>query len=171
VSSRLLAALSLGCAVLSLGCAALGLGCADPEREAAAGYVEVMQPIFVENMALTRQFVEVATEVKKGTAEPRAIAGRFEQALIPGAVALRDRVIEVQPANAELATIHQGLAEAWTGRVDAWSGLHAAWDASDLDAFDAATRRNLQVKTAEERYIGQVNAWLAGHELSLRQFP
>jgi len=157
--------------VSSLLLAVFSLGCADPEREAAVGYVEFMQPVFVENMALTRQFVEVATEVKKGSAEPRAIAGRFEQALIPGAVTLRDRVIAVQPADAELARIHQGLAEAWTGRGDAWSGLHAAWDASDLDTFDAATRRNLQVKTAEERYIGEVNAWLAPHQLSLRQFP
>lgn len=147
------------------------LGCSDPGQEAAALYLADMQPIFVENMALTRQFVEVATEVKKGTAQPRAIAGRFEQALIPGAVALRDRVIEVQPADPELATIHQNLAEAWTGRVDAWAGLHAAWDASDLDSFDAAISRNLQVKTAEERYIGEVNAWLAPHGLSLRQFP
>lgn len=155
---------------LGLGCISV-LGCADPDRNAAKEYVEVMQPVFADNMVLTRQFVEVATEVKKGEAQPRAIAGRFEQTLIPGAVALRDRVMAVQPESAELAAIHRSLAEAWTGRVDAWSGLHAAWGSTDLDAFDAAVKRNLEVKTSEERYIGEVNAWLAPHELSLRQFP
>lgn len=147
------------------------LACADPDRKAAEAYVAAVQPIFVDNMALNRQFVEVATEVKRNTASPRAIGLRFEQSLVPGAVELRDRVLAITPEQPELAALHQGLGLAWTARVDAWTGVHKAWQDADLAAFDAAVQRNIEVKTAEERYIVELNAWLAPHELSLRQFP
>ena len=150
----------------------LGAGCTSATQAEAETYVAAMQPLLAENMKLTREFVDVATEVKKGTADPRAIATRFEVTLVPGATALRDQVLAVQPADADLAALHRGLGEAWTGRVDAWAELHRAWGGADLEAFDKAMRRNLEVKAAEERYFTGANTWLSTHgEVTLDQFP
>lgn len=149
----------------------ISVGCTDPVQDDAEAYVEAMQPLLVDNMALTREFVDVATEVKRGGGDPRSVAGRFETSLVPAANTLRDQVLAIAPATEELATTHRTLGEAWTARVDVYVELHRSWGAAELDAFDTAMRRNLEVKAAEERYFTAVNAWLAGHELGLDQFP
>ncbi len=154
-------------ALLALsGCPLLDAG----DREAAS-YVEQMQPIFAQNMELTREFVDVATEVKKGEAQPADIARRFEEQLVPQATALRDAVSTIHPDDETLAATHAGLASAWTGRVEVYAELHRAWGAGDLAAFDAATRRNLKLKGAEERYLIDVNRWLAEHDQALDPYP
>lgn len=159
---------------LAAGLALLGAllpGCGQPGRDAAIAYAEAMQPVLVDNMKLNREFVDVAAEVKKGQVDPKAVAGRFEQRLVPGAGILRDQVLAIDPADEELSALHQGLEEAWTGRAEAWSELHRAWSSGELEAFDLAMRRNLDVKAAEERYFTAVNAWLAPHGRVLDAYP
>lgn len=160
-----------GLPALLLGLPLLGACRGDPVQADAQAYVAQMQPIMVENMALTRQFVDVATEVKRGTIDPRAVATRFEQTLVPGATRLRDEVLAVQPKTEGLATTHRALAEAWTTRVEVYGELHRAWGATELNAFDAAMHKDLEVKAAEERYFTDVNHQLAVYGLGLDQFP
>lgn len=148
------------------GCGLVG----GPDREATE-YLEQMAPVLEGNMALTREFVDVATEVKQGKATPKDIARRFEEKLVPQATQLRDAVADIKPEDEVLAATHDGLAKAWTGRVEVYAELHRAWATGDLDAFDAATRRNMKLKGSEERYLIQVNNWLAPHGLTLDMYP
>ncbi|RME26506.1 MAG: hypothetical protein D6798_06575 [Deltaproteobacteria bacterium] len=161
-----LALVAPGMLLAPAGCSLL-----DPGDREAKAYVEQMQPIFVQNMELTREFVDIATEVKKGEARPSDIARRFEEKLVPQATALRDAVAAVHPADEELAATHAVLASAWTGRVEVYAELHRAWGEGDLEAFDAARRRNLKLKGAEERYLIDVNRWLAEHDRALDPYP
>ncbi|MCK6505358.1 hypothetical protein L6R53_18490 [Myxococcota bacterium] len=151
---------------------ALGLSaCGDPAASAARDYAAAMQPVLVDNMKLTREFVDVAAEVKKGQVDPKVVAGRFEQRLVPGAGILRDQVLAIDPEEEALIPLHQELEQAWSGRAEAWAELHRAWTAGELEAFDQAMRRNLEVKAAEERYFTAVNAWLAPHGQALDAYP
>lgn len=146
-------------------------GCGDPSQRAADDYVAAMQPVLARNMDLTREFVDVATEVKKGEASARAVARRFESSLVPQATALRDAVVAIQPEDPELAATHALLAEAWTGRVAVYAELHRAWGAGELEAFDAATRTNLDLKDSEQQYFTQANAWLEERGQRLDPYP
>lgn len=146
-------------------------GCSDPAEDAAQAYVEAMQPVLARNMELTRQFVEIATEVKQGRTEAKAVAERFEENLVPEAAALRDAVLAIHPESEPLAATHRSLGEAWTGRVEVYRELHRAWGMGELEAFDRADRKNLEVKAAEERYFSQVNQQLSPMGLVLDPYP
>lgn len=145
--------------------------CFDPSEREAAEYVVAMQPVLVQNMELTREFVDVATEVKKGKADARGVARRFESSLVPKATALRDAVVAITPQDEELAATHALLAQAWTGRVAVYAELHRAWGAGELDALDNAARTNLELKSTEEQYFSQVNTWLQARDQHLDPYP
>lgn len=141
------------------------------ERRDASAYVDAMQPVLGQNMELTREFVDVATLVKRGDSKPADIAARFEQTLVPGAARLRDAVDAIEPETPELAATHELLVRTWTARAEVYEQIHDGWTALDPDAFDAAVARDMQLKDDERQYFEQVAQLLAAQGLALDAYP
>lgn len=99
-----------------------------------------MRPLFSENRALGEQLLQVASKVKKGEAEPAAVAATVAGAVVKQSADVATKAAAVHPGDAQLATAHAELVAAWRHRADAYASASAAWDAKDTAAFDKAVK-------------------------------
>lgn len=151
---------------------ALCLACgASPEADDASAYVAAMQAPLRDNAALAQRFLTSASMVKKhGTDGPR-LAEELALDLVPQADALAKAVGAVDPESPSLDEAHALIVKAWVDRAAAYGAMRDAWTSGDLNAWDAAAKKNWESKLDEERYFSEVNRYLAEYELRLEQYP
>jgi hypothetical protein len=150
----------------------LALACVgDSAQQDVLAYESAMAGPLQENEALARLFLELASRVKKGETDGPAIADLLAKDLIPAAAKLDAAARALRPATPALADQHAVLVAAWGGRLAAYQAMLAAWEANDLAAFDAASRKNLESKLAEESYFSHVNEVVAPHGVLIDQYP
>jgi hypothetical protein len=137
----------------------------------ARAYATEMQSLFVENRAISREFLDVAALIKKESLDAHQIAERFEERVVPRAVALSEKVDAVDPGRSGLTQVHAGIERAWTIRADAYTALAKAWKDADNTAFSRALHDNRAVRKAEERYIEAANQLLVDHQIQLDPYP
>lgn len=148
-----------------LACGQLGK---DSDAEA---YAAAMQRLFVENNAISREFLDVAVLVKKQELAAGEIAERFSKRVVPRATALAQKVDAIDPGSSGLEQVHSGIERAWAIRAESYSALADAWTSADNAAFTRAMHDNRSVRKAEDRYIEAANRLLREHELQLDPYP
>jgi hypothetical protein len=150
----------------------LSLACgAGPEAEDAQGYVESMRQPLADNAVLAQRFLTDASQVKKQTTDGPKLAEELSRELAPQAEALSKAVAGIEPGEPKLKDAHAILVKSWKDRAEAYGAMRDAWSGGDLVGWDAAMKKNTQSKLDEEEYFVQVNAYLAGYELQLEQYP
>lgn len=151
---------------------ALTLGCGpDPRQTEAQRYVESMGSVVAENAALARRTMELAEGIQKRTLDAPAAAKALESEVLPRARLLESRARAVMPTTPALAAGHQQLVDGWSARADAYADLARAWHASDLSAFDAATRANREASDEAAEGLEAINGELAHYGLEIDPFP
>ena len=146
--------------------------CGEHGRSAdAKAYAAEMQTLFVENKAISREFLDVAALVKKQELTPNEVADRFKDRVVPRAQSLAEKVDAVDPGSSGLEQVHSGIERAWSIRAESYAALAQAWDDADNGASTRAMHDNRSVRKAEERYIEAANRLLFEHQLELDPYP
>ena len=143
----------------------------DPLREEAPGYVTRMEPVLVDNMALSRAYLDLAGRIRKESLGADAVATALDGDLLPKARALAAEARRLEPTAPELAAPHRVLVEAWTARADAYADLSRSYHADDLSGFDHAAQANLEAHEDESAYFSDINGVLAPLGLQLVPLP
>ncbi len=157
--------------VLPLGALSTLLACGPSDDEVAAQtYAAAMSPVLAENLSLARAHLVAAAAAQKSN-DGAAIAERVHAEYAPAAKALHARAVAATPTEPALADTHGQLVRAWNDRATAYAEIDAAWASRDVDAFDAAVKKNLRAHLEEEAYFNAINAQLAPYGLVLEQYP
>ena len=142
----------------------------DSATKAAEAYAHSMAPLLADDDELARKQVALAQGTTSGKLTAPDVAERYNRELVPEAGALRDRAKAIEPDAAlpDLQAPHALLVQAWSDRAGAYLALLQAYRANDMAAFDAAAKKNLDAKAAEEQYFDDVEKVLAAHGATLR---
>lgn len=162
--------LAMAFAAPFLGAADRGCG-SDPVATDAAAYHAAMTPLLVRNADLSREFRDLAADVKRNKTNAKDIGKMLEQDVIPTAQALARDAAAVRPATPRLVEVHGEIVQAWTDRLTAYQDLRAAWKTTDLEAFDRAADSNLDSRKREKRYLEMANQALAPYQLQFQAYP
>ena len=148
------------------------LACGPNSRErAATAYAAEMQLLLDENKAIGREFLDVASSIKKGKLDTHGVAKRFTERVVPRAVDLAKKVEEIEAGTDNLAQVHGEISRAWQIRADAYRQLRIAWNDGDLQSYTRALHDHRAVEKAEARYLEATNTILAPYQLSLDPYP
>lgn len=146
--------------------------CGPSGRESdAKAYAGTMQAMFTENMAIGREFLDVAGMLKKSEVNALDVAKRFDDRVVPRAQKLATKVGEVAPGKSGLDQVHGGIVRAWTIRADSYAAMSEAVQKDDLAAYTRAMHDNRAVRKAEDRYIEAVNKLLLPYQVQLDPYP
>lgn len=157
--------------LLPLGALTALLACGPSDDEVAAQtYATTMTPVLAENLTLARAHLVAAAAAQKSN-DGAAIAERVHAEYAPAAKSLHARAVAATPTEPTLAETHGQLVRAWNDRATAYAELDAAWASRDVNAFDAAVKKNLRAHLEEEAYFNAINAQLAPYGLHLEQYP
>jgi hypothetical protein len=148
------------------------LACGPGARETASrAYAKEMQTLWGENLAIGREFMDVATRLKKDTIDPHDVAKRFDMRVIPRARKLADKVGALRADTESLQQVHAGIVRAWEIRADSYEQMNTAWLTADMQAYTRALSDNRSVRKAEDRYLEAANTLLAPYQVALDPNP
>ena len=91
-----------------------------------------MQAMFVENKAISREFLDVAGMLKKSEVNALGVAERFDDRVLPRAQQLAARVGRVGTGKSGLDQVHSGIVRAWTIRAESYAAMSEAVQKDDL---------------------------------------
>jgi len=142
----------------------------DSATKAADAYAHSMAPLLADDDALARKQIALAEGTTSGKLAAADVAERYNRELVPEAGALRDRAKAIEPDAAlpDLQAPHALLIQAWSDRAAAYLAILQAYRAGDVATFDAAAKKNMDAKAAEEQYFDDVEKVLAAHGATLR---
>lgn len=149
------------------------IGCGpSADEQAAQDYVAAMTPLLVNNSELSRGFLDLGVQIKRGERTgPLEVAEQLEDKLIPAARSLSEGVAAVEPSSKTLSGVHIDIVRAWSNREKAYVAMHEAWLTGDLAAFEGIAESHRTVFKAEERYFKNVGKVLSEYQLTLKQYP
>ena len=146
--------------------------CGPSGRESdAKAYAVSMQAMFVENKAISREFLDVAGMLKRADVNALGVAERFDDRVVPRAQKLATKVEKIEPGRSGLEQVHTGIVRAWTIRAGAYATMSEAVQKSNLAAYTRAMHDNRAVRKAEDRYIEAANKLLLPYQVQLDPYP
>jgi hypothetical protein len=147
-------------------------GCttADPERNAAATYINTVQPLMLENRLLADQRNRIAAGIYNGTLGDAEIVKAWNEDIIPLSTHLHQQaaLVEVPP---EWVDMHATLVVTWQDRSHAYIGMADALALADEARWDEARKLHGLVVKREENWFDSARGRLAPLDLELEQFP
>lgn len=146
------------------------VGCTSPEKQEAAAYANMLQPILLENSLVAERILYLSADVYNNSAKPDKLAGAWQQDVVPLAEHLHFQASFIEPPAAWRPPNDQ-LVRIWADRALAFRGLSEALIVSDPKAW--RTSRDLASKAMidEDTWFKDTNAKLAPFGFGLDQFP
>lgn len=143
---------------------------ADSGSKDAALYVAELEPLVRENGLVADTMLHLAADVHDARADGPIVRQRWERDVVPLADHLRDQAAAIQPPPA-WAQHHKDLVDIWTTRADAYHDAGEAVALADAERWKLARQNADAAKLREETWFQEVNKRLAGHNMSVDQFP
>lgn len=128
----------------------------DPRQAAATRYLQVLQPLMLENSMLADRVLVQAAAVYNESGGPKQVADAWEGEIVPLAEHLADQASLVQPPT-DYAARHGELVTIWVDRAAAYRALSEAIRSGEAEAWNPARRDAESAKIREENWFNQLN--------------
>lgn len=147
------------------------VGCtSDPKRNAAATYVNSVQPLMLENRHLSERRLQIAAQLYNDDVPEDGVLGRWNTDVVPLSTHLHQQAaaVDVPP---EWKDVHANLVVTWKDRSHAYIAMSEALRLSDKAKWDEARKLHSAVLKREETWFESVKARLAPMDLEIDPYP
>jgi hypothetical protein len=144
--------------------------CTNPAHEAAADYVVRIQPLLLENSALSEQMLLEAAAIYNEAAGPKDVAEVWERRIVPMSEHLAAQAALTQ-APPEYAPTHARLVQIWTDRALAYRIMSEATRTANAELWNASRTKVDEVMANENQFFRDLNTQLAPSSLSVDAYP
>ncbi|MDP6935740.1 MAG: hypothetical protein QGG40_22660, partial [Myxococcota bacterium] len=156
---------------LILGFALVSTGCGDSTEGASTLYVRQASPLFKDNESLAKEFLELASKLKKEESDEAELLSRIEYRVLPKARRLARRSARVVPQDEDLAAGHLKLTASWEARALVYAQLVKAWKEDDMQALDSAILTHARILADEDLALEAINKVMEPYQLELHAYP
>lgn len=146
------------------------VACTSPAKQSAADYVGRVQPLMVENSALSEQVLLEAAAVYNEAAGPKDVAAAWETRIVPLSEHLATQASLVAPPP-DYAGTHASLVKIWNDRAMAYRALSEATRTANAELWNAARTKVDQVNAQETAFFNDLNRQLGPMSLQVDPYP
>lgn len=150
--------------------ALVGVGCSSPGQESAAAYVRTLEPLLLENSALSEEVLTQSAAIYNEAAGPKDVSQAWEVRVVPMAEHLASQASFVAPPS-DYVQEHAALVQIWGDRAKTYRVLSEATRTANADAWNSARAKVDEVKASENQFFNDLNRRLAPMRLRVDPYP